>query len=62
MKMTTSAKRMAGNRARFWVALLKIGGCWKIERRRVRVAIKLNLKIVLAMVDLRGVVYGLTIA
>ena len=39
MKMTTSAKRMAGKRARFWVALLKIGGCWKMERRRVLVAI-----------------------
>jgi hypothetical protein len=39
MKMTTNAKRMAGKRARFWVALLKIGGCWKMERRRVLVAI-----------------------
>lgn len=62
MKMTTSAKRMAGNKARFCVALLKIGGCWKIERRRVRVAITLNLKNVLAFVDSRGVFGGLTIA
>jgi hypothetical protein len=43
MKITTNAKRIAGKRARFWVALLKIGGCWKMERRRVLVAIRLNL-------------------
>jgi hypothetical protein len=27
IKITTNAKRMAGKRARFWVALLKMGGC-----------------------------------
>lgn len=54
MKMTTSAKRIAGNRARFCVALLKIGGCWKMERRRVRVAIKLNLEKVLASCKFEG--------
>jgi hypothetical protein len=29
------AKTMAGKRRRFCVRLLKAGGCWKIERRRV---------------------------
>ncbi len=36
------AKAMAGNKYQFWVCLLKSGGCWKILRRRVRKAIKLN--------------------
>lgn len=36
------ANAMAGKSSRFWVALLNAGGCWKIERRRVRTAIRVN--------------------
>jgi hypothetical protein len=42
MKMTTREKMMAGNSQRFWVILLKAGGCWKMDRRRVLVAKRLN--------------------
>lgn len=35
-------KRMAGNSHRFCVRLLKAGGCWKMLRRRVRMAIRTN--------------------
>lgn len=38
----TNAKRIAGKMYRFWVTLLKTGGCWKILRRRVRRAMRLN--------------------
>jgi hypothetical protein len=41
---------MAGNRSRFWVALLNAGGCWKIERRLVRVAITLNHSVMFLLV------------
>ncbi len=41
-KITHSAKAMAGNSQRFCVSLLPMGGCWKIESRRVRVASRLN--------------------
>jgi hypothetical protein len=43
MKMTTNAKRIAGKIHRFWMVLLKVGCCWKIESLRVRVAKRLNL-------------------
>ena len=33
---------MAGKRYKFCVDLLKAGGCWKILRRRVRTAIRVN--------------------
>jgi hypothetical protein len=45
-KIIAKANRIAGNRSRFWVALLNAGGCWKIERRLVRVAITLNHSVV----------------
>ena len=38
----TTANRIAGKSHRFCVRLLKIGGCWKIERRLVRTASRLN--------------------
>jgi hypothetical protein len=49
-KIIAKANRMAGKRSRFWVALLNTGGCWKIERRLVRVAITLNHSVVLLLV------------
>lgn len=36
------AKAIAGKSSRFWVRLLKAGGCWKMESRRVRTARMLN--------------------
>lgn len=38
----TRAKAMAGKSQRFCVCLLKQGGCWKMLRRRVRTAMRLN--------------------
>jgi hypothetical protein len=49
-KIIANANRMAGNRSRFWVALLNAGGCWKIERRLVRVAITLNHSVMFLLV------------
>jgi len=37
-----SENPMAGNRYRFCVFLLNRGGCWKMERRQVRRARRLN--------------------
>jgi hypothetical protein len=37
-----NANRIAGKRSRFCVLLLKTGGCWKMDRRRVRTAMRLN--------------------
>lgn len=39
---TQRANTIDGNISRFWVFLLKAGGCWKILRRRVRTARMLN--------------------
>lgn len=36
------ANAMAGKSSRFWVALLNAGGCRKMERRRVRTAMRVN--------------------
>jgi hypothetical protein len=36
------AKAIAGKRYKFWVFLLKAGGCWNILKRRVRIAKRLN--------------------
>ena len=37
-----NANKIAGKRRRFCVLLLKAGGCWKMDRRRVRTAMRLN--------------------
>ena len=37
-----NAKAMAGKRRRFCVCLLNAGGCWKMERQRVRIARRVN--------------------
>jgi len=41
MKITINANRIARNNHKFWVFLLKIGGCWKIESLLVLVAYNL---------------------
>lgn len=38
----TRANKIAGKRYRFCVSLLNRGGCWMMDRRRVRTANKLN--------------------
>lgn len=41
-KAMASANSIAGKRYQFCVCLLKSGGCWKMDRRRVRTQRRLN--------------------